>query len=357
MSNVLSCKGFGLNTAVAGHHNIFAAMSSVFAIVPAKNYPTGDGVAFAWVMSVGTLCVAYVAMFVSGDYIFDPWGLLGGSLWSIGNYCVIPIVKTIGLGLGLLLWSCTSLIVGFFLGKFGWFGVDKHALDHPILNWIGFGSIVVAMCIFFFIKPTIEKDEKRGSVYEYSAIVDDPIAINYKSPSVSDENEKLIFEKIPPPFNTLFGIALAVFSGILYGVNMVPMTLWTQDQKNAGHDPSPLAFIFCHFSGIFLFNTVVFMLYALIKRPPQLFPQTVFPSFISGLLWGIANVGLMVATQKLGYTVGFPMGSSGPMIVSSLWSVLLFKEIRGVRNIIILLVSFAFLGAGIVMLPLSSASS
>ncbi|EFA81285.1 transmembrane protein 144 A [Heterostelium album PN500] len=329
---------------VAGY--IGAIIASVFFgsnYVPAKNFPTGNGFAFAWVMSMGTLCTAYVAMFISGSYMFDPWGLLGGSLWAIGNLCVIPIVKSIGLGLGLLLWSCSSLITGFFTGKFGWFGLQKQEVSHPVMNWIGFGCI-----------PTLDngndKKKNRRSEYDYSAIVDDSIAINnYKAP-VEDEEEKMIFEKIPPPFNTLVGVGLAIVSGVLYGVNMVPMQLWKQDNPHA----DPLSFVFCHFSGIFLFNTLVFIVYSIFKRPPQIYPQTILPSFISGVLWGIAQVGLMIATQNLGYVIGFPIGSSGPMVVSSLWSVLFFKEIQGMKNLLVLLISFMFLGAGITILTLSS---
>eukprot|EP01132_Coremiostelium_polycephalum_P003863 gene3863-4814_t len=349
--------------AVVGY--IGAIIASIFFgsnYVPVKNYPTGNGIAFTWVMSMGTLCTAYIAMFISKNYIFIPMGLLGGTLWSIGNFCVIPIVKTVGLGLGLLLWSCTSLITGFFVGKFGWFGLNKQVVAHPVLNWIGFACIVVAILFFFFIKPTLEDQDsnKKGPIQDYSPIVDDEsYPINSSAKKSNNNNNmvegKLIFERIPAPYNTLFGIGLSIFSGILYGVNMVPMQLWAQSTPGA----NPLDFIFCHFSGIFLFNTLVFIVYAIIslavtKSPPQVFNQTIFPSFVSGFLWGIANCGLMVATQILGYTVGFPIGSSGPMIVSSLWSVLLFKEIRGVKNLLILLGSFMFLGTGIALLAVSS---
>ncbi|KAM9992979.1 hypothetical protein ACTFIY_010432 [Dictyostelium cf. discoideum] len=361
-----------VNPQVIGY--IGAAVASLFFgsnYVPVKNYPTGNGLAFTWVMSVGTLVVAYCAMFISKDYIFDPWGLLGGTLWSIGNFCVIPIVKTIGIGLGLLLWCCSSIITGYFTGKFGWFGLDKQSVSHPALNWIGFACIVAAVIFFFFIKPTIEEKDEHS----YSSIVDDSeignngidnynnnnngynsINNNHnnankrRSGTFNNQPKKSIFERMPPPYNTILGIVLSVFSGIMYGVNMVPMQLW----KQSNVDASPLSFVFCHFSGIFLANTAVFIVYSIIVRPPQIFPQTIFPSFFSGLLWGIANVGLMVATQNLGYTIGFPMGSGGPMIVSSLWSVFYFREIQGVKNLLILLISFIFLGAGITILALSS---
>lgn len=35
--------------------------------------------------------------------------LLGGFLWSTGNNCVVPIIKTIGLGLGMIFWNCVGM--------------------------------------------------------------------------------------------------------------------------------------------------------------------------------------------------------------------------------------------------------
>lgn len=36
---------------------------------------------------------------------FEPAAILGGVLWATGNVCVVPIMKTLGLSLGLLIWG------------------------------------------------------------------------------------------------------------------------------------------------------------------------------------------------------------------------------------------------------------
>lgn len=168
-------------------------------------------------------------------------------------------------------------------------------------------------------------------------------------------------------------------SGMLYGVNMVPMMLWTQHQKNHGHTPGTFDFVFSHFTGIYLYSTAVFLIYCIVNRPPKMYPAAVLPSIISGTfyftsifiiclfylffafiylflkgaMWGIAQCGLMSATTILGYAVGFPIGSAGPIIVSSTWSVVYFREIRGARNLLLLGASFALLFTGIILLALS----
>lgn len=80
-------------------------------------------------MSLGILIVGYLTMFIAGQptWIYSgackrqaagvvglsglrrltlrAAGLLGGSLWALGNSLVPFIIKFIGMGLGLLLWS------------------------------------------------------------------------------------------------------------------------------------------------------------------------------------------------------------------------------------------------------------
>jgi len=277
-------------------------------------------------------------MFIAQKALFIYSGLLGGSLWATGNLCVIPIVKLIGLGPGMLLWGSTSLLTGFLSGKFGFFGLHKDKVPHDVLNWLSMVFVVLSMVVFFFIRPTIEK---RGE--EYTALNDD-------GDKTQNEKEESVVDRIPGQFRNILGVGLAIASGILYGVNMVPMMLWTQEQTK---NPGPLDFVFSHFTGIYLYSTVVFIIYCLVNRPPKIFPEAVLPGMISGAMWGIAQCGLMSATQILGYTVGFPIGSAGPIVVSSLWSVLYFHEIQGRKNLTILTISFLLLFTGIFLLVLS----
>jgi len=319
-----------------------ALMASVFFgsnYVPTKKYPQGDGMTFIWVFSSGVLTVGFIAMFITGKFIFVYTGLIGGSLWAAGNLCVIPIVKLIGLGLGLLLWGSTSLVTGFMTGKFGLFGVEKQGVSDDAMNWIGFVCVLAAMAVFFFIKPTLDEPEEAKPLL---------------GKQIQEEQDTSLLARIPPTSKTIVGIMLAIFSGLLYGVNLVPMTLWQQKEKSAGHTPGALDFVISHFTGIYLFSTVLFLGYNVVQRPPQVFPQSILPSYISGAMWGIAQCGLMAATGILNYTIGFPIGSAGPLVVSSLWSVLYFREIRGTKNLGLLLLSFAFIITGCVLLALSS---
>jgi len=200
---------------------------------------------------------------------------------------------------------------------------------------------------FFFIKPTLtdDKDEKAPLIGKGEKI--------HIQESIDRTEPTPVLERIPQKFKLVAGITLSLISGILYGVNMVPMSLWVQHEKLAGRNPHSLDFVFSHFVGIYLFSTIVFLVYNVAYRPPQIFAQSILPSYISGIMWGVAQCGLMSATQILGYAIGFPIGSTGPLIVSSLWSVLYFREIRGNKNFLLLGGSFVLLFSGIILLSLS----
>jgi glucose uptake protein GlcU len=69
-----------------------------------------DGMHFVLLMSIGILFVGIVALFASamedGDFevVLAPDGLLGGAIWTFGNFLTVPIIENIGLGMGLAIW-------------------------------------------------------------------------------------------------------------------------------------------------------------------------------------------------------------------------------------------------------------
>jgi len=317
--------------------------------VPVKKYPTGDGMTFVYVFSGGVMVVGLVAMIINGEAIFVPSGILGGTIWAVGNLCVVPIIKTIGLGLGPLVWGGACIIAGFAVGKFGLFGVNKDVVSINWMNWTGFVIILGSMIVFFFIKPELskQKDEIESGETERLHIN----STRYDADGADEDHKKVhkikFEDRLSPKVKVIIGFALSIFSGVLYGVNMVPMKLWVQAQSEP---PKPLAFVFSHFMGIYLASTVFFFVYCLAKKnTPQVFGVTMLPSFISGAMWGIAQCGLMVGTQILGFTVAVPIGSAGPALVNALWGVVVFREIRGRRNLGLLTVSLLLSITGIAL--------
>lgn len=77
----------------------------------------------------------------------------------------IPLTHllTQGLGLGLLIWGMSNLAMGWCIGNFGLFGLDKDEVDTPVLNYIGFAVAIVSVVFYAFVKPSVESvvDTKR----------------------------------------------------------------------------------------------------------------------------------------------------------------------------------------------------
>merc|ERR1712038_1391780 len=93
---------------------------------PVKKIDTGDGMFFQWILCSAIWTVGLVIHAVRNFPKFYPLAMLGGFLWSSGNLMVVPIIQTIGLAQGLLIWGSLNLLSGWASGRFGWFGLNPE---------------------------------------------------------------------------------------------------------------------------------------------------------------------------------------------------------------------------------------
>ncbi|RMC13855.1 hypothetical protein DUI87_08938 [Hirundo rustica rustica] len=172
--------------------------------------------------------------------------------------------------------------------RFGWFGIDPEEVSRPILNYIGAGLSLVRL-------EAIEGYQTGSS----------------GSPKYARELEN-------------HRLLLALY-------------LTVRD----------LDYVFAHFSGIFLTSTIYFLIYCAVrKNKPYVYPQAILPGFVSGVLWAIANCCWFLANHYLSAVVSFPIITAGPGLVAAMWGVLVFKEIKGLKNYVLLSVSFCIILAG-----------
>ena len=76
--------------------------------VPVKKFETGDGMFFQWILCTGIWLTGLVVNGIQGWPRFEPIAMIGGVLWCTGNLLTVPIIKLIGLGLGLLIWGYST---------------------------------------------------------------------------------------------------------------------------------------------------------------------------------------------------------------------------------------------------------
>jgi drug/metabolite transporter (DMT)-like permease len=148
----------------------------------------------------------------------------------------------------------------------------------------------------------------------------------------------------------ILGIVLSIVSGIFYGVNFDPPTY----RMDHGGSTNGLDYVFSHFCGIYITSTVYFVLYCIAKKnKPVIYPEAVLPGLLCGALWAAAQICWFVANASLALVVAFPIVSTGPGVVASLWGIFVFKEITGRRNIYVLLCAFACTFTAVTMITLS----
>eukprot|EP01088_Endostelium_zonatum_P002661 TRINITY_DN1332_c0_g1_i2.p1 TRINITY_DN1332_c0_g1~~TRINITY_DN1332_c0_g1_i2.p1 ORF type:complete len:344 (-),score=78.68 TRINITY_DN1332_c0_g1_i2:24-1055(-) len=325
-------------------------------------------------MCSGILIVGFITMAITHEVYFDWRAILGGGAWAFGNTLSMPVISLIGIGLGILTWSSANLVFGYIWGRIGAFGLPKEEVANEYFSIAGVLLAVVALILFFFIKPTLNDDKKdddeeyaqfnqkhgliqadepgddRFRIDEYPSTAELPWLTNTSFfHSIHKLTENMLFSR-------LLGIGMALLSGLFYSVSLVPFQLWNSDLKAKdpnGH-PNTLVYCFSQFAGIYIVSTGIFTFYCLVVRPPRMNVAATLPSYLAGVLWAIAAAGWMLSTGKLGFTVGYPISAVGPLIVTSLWSVLWFREIRGARNLGLLAIAFVFIGVSILFLVLSN---
>ena len=154
------------------------------------------------------------------------------------------------------------------------------------------------------------------------------------------------------------GVLMACVVGCFFGCSFNPAQ-WVIDNQPYTAAPEPtLVFIFPHFCGIALCSFLYFVMYCAImqyhyRRRPYVTPEVVLPATVCGLMWGIAEISWFVANENLGFSIAFPLITSGPGFVGALWGIFVFKEIRGSRNLCTLGMAAAVTVCGLVLVGLS----
>jgi glucose uptake protein GlcU len=359
--------------------------------VVTKKYKSGDGLFFQFVMATAIFFAGMINYIVQCAQQgacpkFEPVAMLGGAIWCLGNVWVVPIVKTIGLSMGLLIWGMANMLIGWASGRFGLFGLTPNTIGKPLLNDLGVIIACLALSVYFFVKPEKmgasaggakgagsggdedeEHDAAYAGIYKENEL-SKPLALNSDGGSAvavggaegaagadADAELPMWTDRLSESQKNVFGVVMSVVSGLLYGCNFNPPQ-YVVDHPDAfpGASKDLADYVFPHFCGIFITSLVVLQLYAAAsKNKPQLYPEIVLPGFISGLMWATAQICWFSANRILGFAVAFPLISIGPGLVGALWGVFAFGEIKGTRNFLLLGGAFTLTTGAAICIALS----
>ncbi|XP_007551096.1 transmembrane protein 144b [Poecilia formosa] len=311
--------------------NIAAVVLYGSTFVPVKRIETGDGMFYHFVSCASIWVVSLFGDLVLRTPKFHPLAMLGGMIWATGSMAAVTIVKAIGLGLGILIWGSSSLLMGWASSRFGWFGIDAQDVSRPILNYCGAGLCLLSGLVFFFVRS----DVKLHPESETNPILIDRISI---SGSFVHHSSAYWIDAIRPKMRRIVGCLLAVMAGFLYGSSFLPILYIKnhsacRDSIFYGASVYDLDYVHAQTSGIFLASSVYFTIYcAVMKNKPRVYPRAILPAFLSGFMWTMGTYCWFLATNYLSAVVTYPIVTAGYGLVAALWGSLVFREIKGLMN-------------------------
>lgn len=337
----------------------------------------GDGMVVQWIVCSSIFFCGLLTYIATGAPPFQPFAMLGGLLWAVGNLTAIPIIRTIGLGMGILVWGAVNCVVGWATGRFGLFGVKGSTPSSPNINFVGLVLVIVGGTLFAFVRPKtaellppaqslplpVDEERERTEAAEEPLMeeqqttqqeegVEERVTIETGAANVSGRNQ--------PAQNQLkkriIAIVLSVLAGICYGSTFTPV-IYIQDNPEKFNNPpkDAIYYVFSHFAGIYLTSTAVLLIYVAYKRNNPFFDnQLILPSFLAGILWAVAMLAWFVANDILSQAITFPINAMAPGVIASLWSVFYFKEIEK-KDLPLLLCAMFVTIFGVALVGLSKA--
>lgn len=362
--------------------------------VPIKKYKkfAGDGVFAQFLMNFGRFIVGFVILFTRTNRWFYWEAAIGGAVWSLGNALGVPIVQCIGVGLGVSIWGCTNMLLGWASGHFGLLGVKQEIASTPSLEYISVAFSFVSIILFIFVKPVQmlqhsnqkpdegeegEPTSPKPDSERTPLIDDDKSLVTLPAEEDPHGNSKPSSVNAAPPNGKttigatlgakrarVIGIAMALFAGCLFGICMDPAqhlmsrydTLTAEEDTK--YSPFGLDYVFSNNCGALAMSSILLVTHSILSSfnlvpfekyfDPVQHSKLILPAIVAGAIGSCGSAAWFFANQNLGLIVSFPIIAAGPGVVSSLWGAIVFKEIKGLWNFAILGCAFVcVIGAGV----------
>lgn len=331
--------------------------------VPVKRYEIFDGATFQWFMCSGILLIGFAIALFAGviEEGCSRLVILGGALWAMSNYAVLPTVKLLGIGLGFSLYHFVNLMVGYGVGRWGLFGLPKLEGTLSACD-AGFVLILISFLLMVGVEtadPDILEPAGRSSMKREtsSTAMMEKIASAY---GLNEQEGDLESGPALEPRRSfwrrrrLLGVASAILAGVLCGIQSVPAALYSSQHLNKGS----MTVVFPQCLGIWVTSTAMYLLYAPFAklRGCPVPHATIRPAFLSGCIWTVGFAFMIASIDRLGYSIGYTLDAVGPIVVSSLLSLFYFREIRGVKQVSLYAVSFVLQLFGVVLISIFGSS-
>jgi hypothetical protein len=180
------------------------------------------------------------------------------------------------------------------------------------MNYFGVALCAISAIFYLFIKsesqpinasgerePLLRTNSTNYNSLDADAIEEVPII------DISNDSE-YYFDRLNPNIKRIFGTCLSIIAGIFLALAYVPYLYVMDNYENVSKNS--LDYIFSMYTGILLSSLFYFAIYCLFKRNrPFVNVQSIFPGFLNGWIWGLANCSFLFANTVLSQAVTFPI--------------------------------------------------
>jgi len=283
-------------------------------------------------------------------------GLISGLLWVSGGIGGIYGIRNAGLAISVGTWSGVAVLISFAWGIFA-FGERVHSFA---VTLCGISILLIGFIgMSYFSSPSYHQTSVSSEVSQNNEdTLFESNEHNMQEPLIEEleeeqtENEEEVMQDVLPPDDNSsgnivflgiewsrrsFGIIGAAMDGVLGGSCLVPM-----HYSSAGGLEYVISFGIGAACVTAAFWILLLFYYA--KQtgslklgwkalPSMYFKSLIVPGVISGTTLSIGNIGAILSVTYLGESIGFSIVQC-QMIISGLWGILWYAEIKGLKSIV-----------------------
>ena len=273
-----------------------------------------------WVTCGNTLLNAVLLFALRVPLHWNQWGVLGAATLTATQLFAWPAIQALGAAAGPGIWCGVGMATSFIWGVV----VFGEVLQSPALGVIGIGTLVVGVIgVASAQSLAMRKAAMVASSHEVHEV---PLAATELS-----AHPTMAVVAVPHPL--VRGVVCALATGLFDGTLMAPFSAFQASTDLA--DEAALRYLGAFTLGLPSVGLAPVALALALRRAlgrPQggrrpLLTAAALPGVCCGGLWAVGNVLSVHATMRLGQAVGFPL-TQVCVLVSALWGILYFGELR-----------------------------
>jgi len=278
---------------------------------------------FAFWNTVG-IVISSIFFLAATPRVFTPWGLLSGLFFVLSMAITFLAIARLGLGSATGIWSGTAIVVSFTWGV----KVQGEEISRAGLAAPGMILLVTGLVVIAFNGQAASSRRKLEAKHHQDQLMDGDVessaAVDGGSGSPQGANPHINVTGYPYPLGLIASVATGVFGGLVLG----PMYYAPEEAKGVQYIPSMAL-------GVIISSPVVTALMIYVSGHPWSLRTTsaALPGIASGFIWNAGNALSIIATMSsgVGLAVAYPIMQAG-LYVAGLWGIILFNELKLVRE-------------------------